>query len=153
MLSAPVLLGYTKNKRAARCSFKSGIAMLGISLLTRYPLGAVKALPFPVHRVLEALTGVGTAAAPWLYGFAHDKRAKWVHIISGLEILGSVALTDYSVAEARRRVSFAKRPANDRLNRATYEISTAAEYDQYTARPPYTFYGDEKEQLQLVPPR
>jgi hypothetical protein len=144
MMSAPHLLGFANNKQAARCSFNSGVAILGLSLLTRYPLGAIKAIPFPVHGVIEALAGVGTAAAPWLYGFAKDKRATWTHLISGLATLGVVALTDYQAAE---------RPARRPRRRATYQVSTAAEYDQYTARPPYTHYGDEKEQLQLVPAR
>ena len=146
MLTAPSLLGFARDKRATRCSLYSGAAILGLSLFTRYPLGAVKAIPFPVHGVIEALAGISNIAAPWLYGFAGNKRAKWLHILSGLATLGVVAGTDYEATE---------RPAvrQARGQQPTYQISTAADYDQYSARPPYTHYGDEKEQRQLVQSR
>ena len=149
MLTAPHLLGFSKNKRATRCSLYSGAAILGLSLFTRYPLGAVKAIPFPMHVVIEALAGVGNIAAPWLYGFAKNKRAKWLHVISGITTLGLVAVTDYQATERQS----ARTSAVHETGRSTYQVSTAADYDQYSARPPYTHYGDEKEQLPLVAER
>jgi hypothetical protein len=145
MMTAPYLLGFSNHKRATQCSLYSGAAILGLSLLTRYPLGAIKAIPFPVHGVVETLAAVGNIAAPWLYGFANNKAAKWTHIISGAATLGLVAMTDYRAAE---------RPAAQRsAGRSTYQVSTAADYDQYSARPPYTHYGDEQEQIPMAAAR
>lgn len=149
MLTAPQMLGFSHDNRATRCSMYSGAAILGLSLFTRYPLGMVKAIPFPVHGVIEALAGVSNIAAPWLYGFARNKRAKWLHILSGVATIGVVAVTDYQAAE-RQTAPQSLAAATDS---STYQVSTAAEFDDYTARPPYTHYGDEKEQLQLVTPR
>jgi hypothetical protein len=98
MLSAPWLFGFAGNKRATRSAVSSGAAILGLSLLTRYPLGAIKAIPFPVHGAIEALSGVGVAAAPWLGGFSQNKAARWTHIINGLVTLGVEAMTDYQAA-------------------------------------------------------
>lgn len=41
-----------------------------------------------------------TAAAPWLMGFSRDRRAKPMHVLSGLGTPAGVALTDYGAAEA-----------------------------------------------------
>ncbi|HMX30527.1 MAG TPA: hypothetical protein PKC13_33420, partial [Blastocatellia bacterium] len=66
MMGAPWLLGFAKNKCATRSSVGSGLAIMGSSLFTRYPLGAVNAVPFPVYGVIEAASAVMTIAAPWL---------------------------------------------------------------------------------------
>lgn len=142
MMSAPWLLGFAKNKRATTSAVGSGLAILGLSLFTRYPLGAVKAISFPVHGVIEATSAAMTIAAPWLYGFAKNKRARWTHVLSGLATLGVVAVTDYQAAE--RPHSARKKTAS----RSDYQISTAAEYDQYSARPPYTHYGNPRQEPQ-----
>jgi hypothetical protein len=147
MMSAPWLLGFHKNKQATRCAVNCGAAILGLGLLTRYPLGIFKVIPFPVHGVIEALSGAATAAAPWLFGFADDERAKWTHVASGLATLGVVALTDYQAAERPARQPAHQIP-EDPLARPGYQVSTASDYDRYSARPPYTNYGDEKDQIE-----
>lgn len=99
MMSAPWLFKFNKNKLATRHCVCSGAAIVGLSLFTRYPLGVVKAISFPTHGVIEALAGVITLAAPWTMGFANNKRAKWLHVVSGLSTLMVVAVTDYQAAE------------------------------------------------------
>ena len=97
--TAPWALGFSRNRTATANAVASGAAVLGLSLLTRYPLGAAKVIPFPVHGVIEAAAGVMTAAAPWLMGFSRNNRAKWTHVASGLATLAVVAVTDYKAAE------------------------------------------------------
>jgi len=99
MIASPWLLGFSENKTATMSAVGSGAAIAGLSLMTRYPLGAVKWIPFPAHGVIEAMAGVTNLAAPWLMGFAGNKRAKWLHVISGLSTLAVVAMTDYQAAE------------------------------------------------------
>jgi len=106
MMAAPWLFGFNKNKAATMNSVGSGAAILGLSLMTRYPLGAVKLISFPTHGVIEGTGGIVTIAAPWLMGFAGNKRARWLHVLSGLSTLAVVAMTDYQAAErASRRES------------------------------------------------
>ena len=103
MIAAPWLLGFRRNKKARAYAVASGAAVIGLSLVTRYPLGAVKLVPFPVHGVLDAIAGVNTMAAPWLLGFSRNRKAKWMHVVSGLASLAVVSLTDYKAAERETR--------------------------------------------------
>jgi hypothetical protein len=103
MMAAPWIFGFKKDRAATINSVASGAAILGLSLMTRYPLGVVKLIPFPVHGTIETVAGIATASAPWLLGFSNDERAKWTHLISGINTLAVVALTDYQAAESGRR--------------------------------------------------
>lgn len=98
MIAAPWLFGFSRNRKARRTAVGSGLGVLGLSLFTKYPLGAVKAIPFPAHGVVETAAGAMTAAAPWLLGFSRDRAAKWTHALSGLGTLAVVAMTDYNAA-------------------------------------------------------
>lgn len=99
MMSAPWMFKFNKDQAAKRHSLCAGAAIVGLSLFTRYPLGAVKTISFPAHGVIEAVAGVMTLVAPWTMGFANNKRAKWLHVVSGLSTLAVVAITDYQAAE------------------------------------------------------
>jgi hypothetical protein len=99
LMAAPWLFGFSDNKVARANSVISGAAVLGLSLMTRYPLGAAKLVPFPVHGVLETMAAVMNTAAPWLMGFSRHKRATSTHVAAGLATLAVVALTDYRAAE------------------------------------------------------
>lgn len=99
MMAAPWLFGFSHNRKAKTNAVASGAAILGLSLMTRYPLGAVKMIPFPVHGAIEAAAGLMTAAAPWLMGFSRNRSAKWTHLAAGLGTLAVVAVTDYRAAE------------------------------------------------------
>jgi hypothetical protein len=98
MMAAPWLFGFSKNKKATINCVSSGAGILGLSLMTKYPLGAVKLIPFPAHGVIEAIAGGLTAADPWILGFSDNKRARWTHVIAGLSTLAVVAMTDYQAA-------------------------------------------------------
>lgn len=104
MIAAPWLLGFSKNKRATVCSVTSGTSILALSLMTKYPLGVAKLIPFPVHGVIEAVAGAMVAADPWVLGFKDNGRAKWTHVVAGLGTLGVVAMTDYNAEERRRQL-------------------------------------------------
>ena len=99
LMASPWLFGFSRNRAATVNAVASGAAILGLSLMTRYPLGVLKLIPFPVHGVVETIAAVATAAAPWTLGFAHNESAKWTHVASGLGTLAVVAVTDYQAAE------------------------------------------------------
>lgn len=90
---APGVLGFGPD--AANLSRIIGIAYLGASLLTKYPLGALKLIPFPVHGLLEALMAASWLAVPWIFGFAADAAARNFYLAAGAGLLAVVAFTDY----------------------------------------------------------
>lgn len=113
MMSAPWMFKFNKNQAARHHSVCAGATIVGLSLFTRYPLGAVKTISFPAHGVIEAVAGVMTLLAPWTMGFANNKRAKWLHVVSGLGTLAVVAVTDYQAAErnpAERKLRSGSQP-------------------------------------------
>ncbi|HEX8176500.1 MAG TPA: SPW repeat protein [Pyrinomonadaceae bacterium] len=99
MMAAPWLFGFSRNRKATTNAVVSGAGILALSLMTKYPLGAVKLVPFPTHGVIETVAGVATAASPWLMGFSRNRSAKWTHLLAGLGTLMVVAMTDYRAAE------------------------------------------------------
>lgn len=92
-LLAPTLFGM--DSTAAGLSHAIGLALIVVSLITRYPLGLFKLLPFPVHGVLESLMAVGWIAAPWLLGFSADAAGRNFFVVAGVGLLVVAALTDY----------------------------------------------------------
>lgn len=68
-----------------------GLALLGLSLLTRYELGAVRAVPMPAHLWTDAGLGVFLILAPWVFGFA--AAIWWPHVLAGVAEIGAALLT------------------------------------------------------------
>ena len=85
---------------AATLSYVIGAAYIGVSLLTKYPLGLFKLIPFPTHGVLETIMAVSWIALPWLVGFAGDVPARNFFVIAGVGLLAVVAVTDYRSSRA-----------------------------------------------------
>src|SRR4051794_23724414 len=100
MIAAPRTLGFSRDRRARTSAVLSGVSILGLSLMTRYPLGALKVISFPTHSVIETLAALATVAAPWTLGFSHDRAAKMFHVMIGIGTLGVVAMTDYNQRRA-----------------------------------------------------
>lgn len=72
--AAPSALGF--GGRAATLARSLGAGYAGMSLATDYPLGVVRTIPFPAHWTADAALAPALAAAPWLLGFAADRRAR-----------------------------------------------------------------------------
>lgn len=77
----------------------SGIALLVLSLLTRYELGLLKALPMPFHLACDGLLGLFLVASPWLFGFA--TLIWWPHVVAGVAEIGVALTTRAHAPEAR----------------------------------------------------
>ncbi len=71
---APRLFGFGPTGSAVAYTLAAGY--LVVSLLTRYPLGAVKVLPLRAHTTIEIVLAVLLIALPWLLGFADDDAAR-----------------------------------------------------------------------------
>jgi len=105
LMAAPWLFGFSRNKKATSCAVASGASVLALSLMTRYPLGVCKWIPFKVHGHIEAAAGALTAAGPWLHGFSRNRAATLTHVASGLATLAVYAVTDYDSPEQYRPLS------------------------------------------------
>ncbi len=98
-LLAPTLFDFSGT--AATLSYMSGVVYVAASLLTKYPLGLIRLIPFPVHGVLESIMAAGWIVAPWLAGFADVPAARNFFVIAGLALLGVVSITDYRSTPSR----------------------------------------------------
>ena len=86
-----------------------GLALLALSLLTRYELGAIKAIPMPAHLWTDAGLGVFLILSPWVFGFAG--AIWWPHVLVGVAEIGAALLTRRhpSVRDARPTAARAAR--------------------------------------------
>lgn len=91
LLAAPYLFGFADGSAAQYVPMALGAATIVYSLLTRYELGLVPAIPMPVHLGLDVLNGGLLAASPWLFGFAD--RVYLPHVVVGLMELGVVLIS------------------------------------------------------------
>lgn len=116
-LLAPALFGL--EPAAARLSYVIGFVCFGASLITKYPLGAIRLLSFPAHGVAEALMAAAWIAMPWLFGFAENMAARNLFVALGIVLLAVAAVTDYRGLGTRAAYTGAERrqPGLDRRRR------------------------------------
>lgn len=72
-----------------------GTLQLLMSLMTAYPLGLFKTIPFTVHAGIEASAAVFMIIAPWLFGFNMVPVIRNLYVLSGLAVVAVWSLTDY----------------------------------------------------------
>jgi hypothetical protein len=90
----PKLLG-VEGTRSAQQIRAAGAFHAGYSTLTKYPLGAVKLIPYQVHLALDALGAIALAATPFITGQYKEGRSQWLpHVGLCLFELGSLAMSD-----------------------------------------------------------
>lgn len=115
-LLLPGTLAFSQS--ASKVAFAVGILYLGISLVTRYPLGVFKTMPFTLHGVLESAMAAAWIASPWLFGFAADSSARNFFMAAGVGLLAVAALTDYTGEGAEEEEGaphpFERRQSTDR---------------------------------------
>jgi hypothetical protein len=92
-LAAPSALGLSG--AAALLSWTLAGVHLGLTLLTAFPLGAIKLIPFKVHGWIEFVVGPTLIAVPWILGFAQDPTARVFYIAAGALIFVTWLATDY----------------------------------------------------------
>lgn len=90
-LAAPTLLGLTG--AAARLSYLLAAVHLSLTLLTDFPMGALRLIPLPVHGGIELAVGPALLAAPWILGFT--AHARIFYLAAGAAIFVTWCATDY----------------------------------------------------------
>ena|SRR5947209_6621454 len=86
-----------------------GATVLLVSMLTKYPLGVVKVLPFTVHSAGDYLAAALLLAAPWALNF-HDGDAGITafYVVAGLAVLAVSLVTNYQYSPNREWAPTAK---------------------------------------------
>lgn len=82
--SAPYLVGFSENKTATTLCYVLSSTILASSLVTRAEWGVFKLVPYKAHLVLDVVGGLAGLSAPWLFGFAKDRKARNTFIAAGL---------------------------------------------------------------------
>lgn len=93
-----------RQPRAAMAALVTGSVLLAESLLTDYPLGAVKIMPFTTHGRMDRLLAASSLQVPRVFGFDGTPEAA---VFKGQTVLrlAVVGLTDYHSEEPRWRTA------------------------------------------------
>lgn len=105
--AAPFWLDFTSRTARLSCFVFAG-AILLLSVLTRYPLGVVRVIPFTVHGGIEFVAALALIAMPWLAGFQDALIARNFFLATGIVLFGLWMTTDYKAAEASRPSEFGR---------------------------------------------
>ena len=91
-----VALTVDMSTEAAVAGVVVGATVLAVSLLTRYPLGVVKVLPFRIHSIADYAAVVLLFVAPFALGFNDtDSGVTAFYFAAGLAVLGVSLITNY----------------------------------------------------------
>lgn len=89
----PALVGFSRDRTPTRVARAiSGVSFV-TTFFTRFEWGIVRVLPFKAHLAADAAISALAVAAPWLFGFADDERARNTFVAIGLAGLVIGALT------------------------------------------------------------
>ncbi|NGP16313.1 SPW repeat domain-containing protein [Devosia aurantiaca] len=91
LLLAPYLFGFADGGPAQMVPTVSAIAIIIVSLITRYELSVAKLIPYSIHLVLDVLVGLVLLVSPWLFNFAD--QIWWPHVLVGVLSFIVVALS------------------------------------------------------------
>jgi hypothetical protein len=79
-----------------------GATVLVVSMLTRYPLGVAKVLPFTVHSAGDYLAAALLLVAPFALNFNTGDRGLIIYfIVNGLAVLAVFLITNYHYSPKR----------------------------------------------------
>jgi hypothetical protein len=83
-----------------------GIVVAVVSVLTRYPLGVVKVLPFTVHSAGDYLAAALLVIAPFALSYAGtDRGLSAFYVGAGVAILAVSLITNYQYSPKRATVA------------------------------------------------
>jgi hypothetical protein len=85
----------------AAISYTVAVIHLVITLLTRFPMGRWKVIPFPVHGIVELVVGLALLILPSYAGYAPGSPARRFYLGMGAVILVVWALTAYGARQPR----------------------------------------------------
>jgi hypothetical protein len=90
---APSVTGFT-GKQAMICYALAAVHFL-LTILTRFPLGWMKHIGFPIHGAIEFLVSILLMAMPWLANFSNGVLSTRFFVYFGVLLFVIWFLTDY----------------------------------------------------------
>ncbi|MGH9120834.1 MAG: hypothetical protein ACRDYC_02645, partial [Acidimicrobiales bacterium] len=79
-----------------------GVTVLVVSMLTRYPLGVVKVLPFTVHSAGDYLAAALLIGAPFALNFSGSETGLSVfYVAAGIAVVAVSLITNYQYSPKR----------------------------------------------------
>ena len=91
---APTLFDFTGTY--ATVCYVLAAGYLVVTLLTAFPMGVIKMIPFPIHGGFELVSGPIMLASPWIFGFANDNPvARNFFVAMGIVFLLVWMITDW----------------------------------------------------------
>ncbi|WP_292290368.1 hypothetical protein [Marivita sp.] len=100
LIIAPYLFGFATGGVEQWLPQVIGVAIIAMSLITRYELSAAKVIPLKVHLGADIGSGILLAVSPWLFGFA--ALIWWPHLLVGLMEIVVASMTRRSTEAAPR---------------------------------------------------
>jgi hypothetical protein len=87
----------SRHRAASALAFVNGAMVLGMSLMTDYPGGIMRAISFRGHRTGDIIQAMLAGLGPILFGFADDLEAKYFYG-QAMSEAGVIAATDWDAA-------------------------------------------------------
>jgi len=85
----PEVAGFKDEKKAALLCHLLGSGAFAYTALTKAEWGIVKVIPFKAHLLIDLTASLFTLGAPWLLGFAGNKKVR--NIVLAVGAAGVVA--------------------------------------------------------------
>jgi hypothetical protein len=83
MFTAPKIAGFEDEKKAVTICQAVGTGVLTATMLTRAEWGICRVLPFKAHLGLDVVVSLFSLAAPWIFGFANNAKARNTFVAMG----------------------------------------------------------------------
>ena len=97
-----VALAVGGSNKAVAAGVVVGAVVLVVSMLTRYPLGVLKVLPFTVHSAGDYLAAALLIVSPFALNFNDsDTGLTAFYIVAGIAVLAVSLITNYQYSEKR----------------------------------------------------
>jgi len=97
LLLAPTIFGFAGTP-ASICYILAAL-QAGMTLLTAFPLGVAKIIPFTIHGAIEAVAAVFLLASPWIFDFSYVPAARNFYVASAVLLAIVWLVTDYKAAD------------------------------------------------------
>ena len=109
LIIVPIVAG--GSDKAVAAGIVVGAVVAVVSMLTRYPLGVLKVLPFTIHSAGDYLAAALLVVAPFALSFNNsDTGLSVFYIVAGAAVLAVSLITNYQYSPkrvARQQAQFA----------------------------------------------
>lgn len=100
LIAAAVIVGGSVG--AVATGVVVGAVVLAVSMLTKYPLGVVKVLPFTLHSAGDYLAAALLVSSPMVLNFSgSDTGLSAFYVAIGLAVLAVSLITNYQYSDKR----------------------------------------------------